>query len=130
MSNLNRELIKSFIIGSSFAAFIIFFIGVTYFFYVKEAVFNYFKYSIRAPIYLGVVSMVAKLLSIKYNIPLKKSYFIMSIISALLTNIYVSVGRNPYNFKTKERWYFQYLIIFISHIFVYNKIIYPLDIYL
>ena len=130
MNNLNKELVKSFIIGSSIPAFIILFIVVIYLFMNKEATFNYYKYSIMAPLGLGVISMLSKLISIQYNIKLKYSYLMFSLISALFVSINISLGKGAYNFKTKNRWYLQYLLIFIGHLFIYNQIIYPLDLYL
>ena len=68
-----KELFKSFIIGSSIPAFIIFFIGVTHFIkYEKSAIFDYHMYSILAPIGLGFASLFAKYIHITYNIDLKK----------------------------------------------------------
>lgn len=125
-----KELLKSFIIGSSIPAFIILFIVVIYLFRIKEAKFNYYKYSIMAPLGLGIISMLAKFISIQYNIKLKYTYLVLSLISALCVAINISLGEGAYNFKTKYRWYLQYLLIFIGHLFIYNQIIYPLDLYL
>ena len=129
--NMNKkELLKSFIIGSSIPAFIILFIVVIYLFKIKEATFNYYRYSILAPIGIGFLSMLSKYISITYNIDLKTSYFIISLLSALFVSINISIGNGAYKFKSNNRWYFQYLLIFIGHLFIYNKIIYPLDSYL
>ena len=125
-----KQLIKSFIIGSSIPAFIILFIVVIYLFKIKEATFNYYRYSILAPIGMGLLSLIAKFISIKYNISLKLCYFIVSLFSALFVSINISREEGAYNFKTKNRWYLQYLLIFIGHLFIYNCIIYPLDLYL
>ena len=111
-------------------AFIILFIVVIYLFKIKEATFNYYRYSIFAPIGMGLLSLFAKFISIKYKINLQISYFIISLFSALYVSINISLGKGAYNFKTKNRWYLQYLLILIGHLFIYNKIIYPLDIYL
>ena len=58
--NINKELLKSFIIGSSIPAFIILFIVVIYLFKIKEATFDYYRYSILAPIGMGLLSLFAK----------------------------------------------------------------------
>jgi hypothetical protein len=128
--NINKELLKSFIIGSSIPAFIILFIVVIYLFKIKEATFDYYRYSILAPIGMGLLSLFAKFISIQYKINLQICYFIISLFSALFVSINISRGEKAYNFKTKNRWYLQYLLIFIGHLFIYNKIIYPLDMYL
>ena len=130
MNNFKKELLKSFIIGSSIPAFIILFVAVIYLFKIKEATFNYYRYSILAPIGIGLLSMLSKYISITYNINLKNSYFIISLLSALFVSINISIGDGAYKFKSNNRWYFQYLLIFIGHLFIYNKIIYPLDSYL
>ena len=126
----SKQLLKSFIIGSSIPAFIILFIVVIYLFKIKEATFDYYRYSVLAPIGMGLLSLIAKFISIKYNISLQICYFIVSLFSALFVSINISRGEKAYNFKTKNRWYLQYLLIFIGHLFIYNCIIYPLDLYL
>ena len=125
-----KELLKSFIIGSSVIAYFIIFIVVIYLFKIKEATFDYYRYSILAPIGIGLLSVLAKFISIKYNITLKRSYFVVSLLSALFVSINISRGEKAYNFKSNNRWYLQYLLIFMGHLFIYNKIIYPLDVYL
>ena len=128
-----RELLKSFIIGSSILSFIIFFIGVTYFIkYEKSAIFDYHTYSILAPIGLGFASLFAKYIHLMYNIKLKKAYFIISILSALFICLKVTIEwEQVYNFKIyTQRAHIQYLLIFMAHLFVYNIIIYSLDVYL
>lgn len=128
-----RELLKSFIIGSSILSFIIFFIGVTYFIkYEKSAIFDYHTYSILAPIGLGFASLFAKYIHLMYNIKLKKAYFIISILSALFICLKVTIEwEQVYKFKIyTQRSHIQYLLIFMTHLFVYNIIIYSLDVYL
>lgn len=126
----SKQLLKSFIIGSSIPAFIILFIVVIYLFKIKEATFDYYRYSVLAPIGIGLLSLIAKFISIKYKISLQICYFVISLFSALFVSINISRGEKAYNFKTKNRWYLQYLLIFIGHLFIYNSIIYPLDLYL
>tara|TARA_Y100000996_G_scaffold415092_1_gene408159 strand:- start:1746 stop:2144 length:399 start_codon:yes stop_codon:yes gene_type:complete len=131
--NTYQELIKSFIIGSSIPSFIIFFIGVNYFIkYEKSAIFNYNNYSILAPLGLGIASLLAKFISINYNLKLETSYLLISILSALFIIIRVTVYWDEvYQFNiNSKRGMVQYLLIFVSHLFIYNKIIYPLDVYL
>ena len=130
MNNTNRELLKSFIIGSSFVSFSILFIVVVYLFKKKEATFDFYRYAILAPFGLGFLSFIAKYISINTTFNLRTSYLIISILSALFVSINISRGKTAYQFKNKERWYLQYLLIFIGHLFIYNQIIYPLDQYL
>ena len=128
--NINRELLKSFIIGSSFVSFSILFMVVIYLFKIKEATFNFYQYVILAPLGLGFLSLIAKFISLNTTLNLGTSYLLISIISASFVSINISRGEGAYGFKNKNRWYLQYLLIFIGHLFIYNKIIYPLDIYL
>ncbi len=128
-----KELLKSFIIGSSTFSFIIFFIGVTYFIkYEKSAIFDYHMYSISAPIGLGIASLLAKYIHLMHKIKLKKSYFIISILSALFICLKVTFQwEQVYKIKFySQRANIQYLLISIAHLFVYNVIIYSLDVYL
>jgi len=124
-----KKLITSFISGSSFPAFAIPFIAVSYIFR-EEVNFDYFKYSIRAPLFLGILSMIAKFVSLNTNISLRLAYFIVSIFSASYVSWIITQGKPGYTFKTKERWYLQYLLIFTGHLIMYNVIIYNIDQYL
>ena len=126
----NKELIKSFVIGSSLPAFIILFSVVVYLFKNKQATFDYYRYSILAPLGMGFLSLLSKLISINTKYNLKISYLLISIISASFVSINISRGEGAYDFETNERWYLQYFLIFIGHLFIYNCIIYPLDSYL
>ena len=96
----SKQLLKSFIIGSSIPAFIILFIVVIYLFKIKEATFDYYRYSVLAPIGMGLLSLIAKFISIKYNISLQICYFIVSLFSALFVSINISRGEKAYNFKS------------------------------
>ena len=108
MNNINRELLKSFIIGSSFISFSILFIVVVYLFKIKEATFDFYQYAILAPLGLGLLSLIAKLISLNTTLNLKTSYLLISIISASFVSINISRGKGAYGFKNKERWYLQY----------------------
>ena len=128
-----KDLLKSFIIGSSLPAFIVLFIAVSYYFLIeKSATFSYHEYSIKAPLYLGTMALIAKLISLKFKIRLKNAYLIISIISILFVwaDITGLLDYPAYNFEEQERWRLQYFKVFIGHLFIYNCIIYPLDSYL
>ena len=128
--NLNKELIKSFIIGSSIISYLIILLVVIYLFKNKQATFDYYRYTVLAPIGIGLLSVLSKYISIQYKLSLKTTYFLFSLLSATFVSINISRDEGAYNFKTKERWYLQYILIFIGHLFMYNMIIYPLDLYL
>ena len=128
--NNQKELFKSFIIGSSIISYLMIILVVIYLFKTKEATFNYYRYSIIAPIGIGMLSLISKYIYLNYDLTLQTSYLIVSIISSLFVMINISRGKGAYKFKTKERWYLQYLLIMMGHLFMYNRIIYPLDQYL
>ncbi len=128
--NRNKELLKSFVIGSSIISYLIILLVVIYLFKNKQATFDYYRYTVLAPIGIGLLSVLSKYISIQYKISLKTTYFLFSLLSATFVSINISRDKGAYNFKTKERWYLQYLLIFVGHLFMYNMIIYPLDLYL
>ena len=128
--NKNKELLKSFVIGSSIISYLIILLVVIYLFKNKQATFDYYRYTVLAPIGIGLFSVLSKYISIQYKISLKTTYFLVSLLSATFVSINISRDEGAYNFKTKERWYLQYLLIFVGHLFMYNGIIYSLDQYL
>ena len=131
VSSLNKELLRSFVVGSSFPAFVILFVAVTYFIKIeKTGLIRYHRYSVLAPVWLGIFSFLAKYISVRYRIHLQSSYLIMSLLSALLVSIMITVQKT-YTFSMNScRGYFQYVILLTGHLLIYNCIIYPLDIYL
>ena len=128
--NKNKELLKSFVIGSSIISYIIILLVVIYLFKTKEAKFDYYRYTVMAPIGIGTLSLLAKYVSINYDVSLKKSYLFFSLLSAIFVSINISRDDGAYNFSSTQRWYIQYILIFVGHLFMYNGIIYPFDLYL
>ena len=128
--NKNKELLKSFVIGSSIISYIIILLVVIYLFKTKEATFDYYRYTVLAPIGIGTLSLLSKYVSINYNISLKKSYLFFSLLSATFVSINISRDDGAYNFSSTQRWFIQYILIFVGHMFMYNGIIYPIDLYL
>lgn len=128
--NTKKELLKSFVIGSSIISYLIILLVVIYLFKTKEAKFDYYRYTVLAPIGIGTLSLLAKYVSIKYNVSLKKSYLFFSLLSATFVSINISRDDGTYDFASTQRWYIQYILIFVGHLFMYNMIIYPIDLYL
>ena len=128
--NKNKELLKSFVIGSSIISYIIILLVVIYLFKTKEAKFDYYRYTVMAPIGIGTLSLLAKYVSINYDVSLKESYLFFSLLSAIFVSINISRDDGAYNFSSTQRWYIQYILIFVGHLFMYNGIIYPIDLYL
>ena len=131
--NIKKELLKSFVIGSSLFAFIIFFTGVTVFFQIeKSAIFDYHRYSILAPLGLGIASLFAKYLHLYQKISLRSSYLYTSIISILFIWLLITNDWNDIYVYEKDsnKSKIQHTIMRASHVNVYNIIIYPIDLYL
>ena len=102
--NKNKELVKSFVIGSSIISYLIILLVVIYLFKNKQATFDYYRYTVLAPIGIGLLSVLSKYISIRYKISLKTTYFLFSILSASFVSINISRDEGAYNFKTKERF--------------------------
>lgn len=125
-----KDALKAFLIGSSFPSFVLFFIGFhTYSgkFHNKNCIarwFNiepYFFYTLVAPVYLGLMSVKAVLMSRYFQISMRTSFFIVSIISAILVSGGITVC-HIYRFS-KKRLREQYLRLLGYHILLYNIII-------
>lgn len=128
--NLNHSLFKAFITGSSFPAVILFFHG----FKSLESKYNlenmkknlgivepYYLYTLTAPIYFGLSSMLSIFLSKHYNIYFRYSYFLVSLISPLLVSMFIKYF-DVYHFDD-GRWVKQYLYLYIYHMINCNLII-------
>lgn len=132
MSNNLRELFSGFVVGASFLSFILFFIGFGDYKikggYNKDSCIYrllnkdpYMIYTILAPLYMGVMSMLAVALSIYTRLSLRMGYLIISLISTILVSITITIC-DVYNFST-DRYREQYLRLLFYHLFLYNVII-------
>ena len=133
VANLKKELVRSFVIGSSLPAFFIFFAGVSYMVMIEKSIlFSYHQYSMVTPIYFGTMALIAKLISLRLRINLRTSYFIISILSVIRTYTAITIEwDNMYTYeRNSKRGYLQYLLVLLGHLFIYNCIMYPLDVYL
>lgn len=125
-----NKILTAFIIGSSFLAFVMFFIG----FHSYSGNFNennclnnwfnidpYFFYTLFAPFYLGTMSSLAIVIHQYNKTSIRNSFLIVSLLSAFLTGIAITVCQ-IYNFSNK-RLREQYLRLIVYHFIVYNIII-------
>lgn len=125
-----QQLFKAFISGASLPAVILFYLG----FKSLESQYKmenmhkllhgknpYFVYTLTAPIYFGMVSICAVLISHKLNINFRYGYLIMSLISPLLVSLFIKIN-DVYTFDEK-RWKMQYLYLYLYHMVNYNLII-------
>ena len=125
-----ENVLKAFLIGSSFPAFVLFFIGFHAYsgkFRKKNCIaqwFNiepYFFYTLIAPVYMGLMSVLAILISCYFQISIRTAFFIVSIISTVIVSTAITVCK-VYRFS-KERLREQYLRLLGYHLLLYNIII-------
>ena len=95
-----NNLLKSFVIGSSAAIFVPFYIYVSI---IPESKINLKTYAIKAALYFGIMNMLATFLGKKYNLSLFQRLLLITIISIAVIWIALTIYK-PYNFKTKNRW--------------------------
>lgn len=125
-----QDSLTAFIVGSSWPAFVLFFMG----FHSYDKKFNknnciekifdtdpYYFYTILAPVYMGTMSMGAVWLHNYYNISIRAAFLIISLISASLVAVSITVC-DVYNFS-QERLIEQYLRLIVYHLLLYNLII-------
>lgn len=116
--------LRSFVIGSSLPAVAAFFYGVSE---VPDDIrnFSYKRYSLMAPLYLGLVNVLIFTLVQKYKWPLRKTYAIVSIISGLLVPTYAKwIG--VYNVD-EDTWTRIRILVLLMHIFTFNIVIVNLE---
>lgn len=124
---LSINILKAFIAGSSILISIPFFIGFKSFRndlrYVSRDNFLhiYFMYSIICPLYFGIVSVIAYLISYYGKIDLYLTFLIVSIIAYIITAVVNNYFR-IYNFS-RERWFNYNLFLFIYYFIAFNVVI-------
>lgn len=119
---LNKYL-TAFIVGSSLPVFALFFYGVAGYKQNNIINYSYERYTLLAPLYFGVMTMIALYISNIMNISLQISLFIVSILSIIIISTLIT-SINAYKFSTQKQWYNQYITISIAHLITYNIIIY------
>jgi len=80
----------------------------------------YYLYTIIAPVYFGLMSVISILIAESLQINVRLSYFIMSLISPIFVSSLIK-SNNVYTFS-KNRWILQYLYLFLFHSFAYNVV--------
>lgn len=116
--------LKSFVIGSSFPVFILFFLAVRNISNDTKN-YSYDDYTIVAPIYLGTMNVISLYLSNYLNLSLRERYLLIGIISPIIVIVF---GRliNSYNY-TNEEWLKYSIRLIIKHFTIYNVIMYNLE---
>ena len=124
---LSINILKAFIAGSSILISIPFFIGFKSFrndlrYVSRDNFLNiYFMYSITCPLYFGIVSVIAYLISYYGKIDLYLTFLIVSIIAYIITALVNNYFR-IYNFS-RERWFNYNLFLFIYYFIAFNVVI-------
>ena len=118
------EYIRPFVIGSSFPVFIQFFANVMK---IDDKIKNYSyeKYSILAPLYLGLMNVVSLYLAKQFDLDLRQRMLYIGIISGIMVCVIAKLT-NSYNF-TKREWICYFIRIITKHIFTYSTIVYLLE---
>ena len=124
---LSINILKAFLSGCCILISIPFFIGFKSFrndlrYVSRDNFLNiYFMYSIICPLYFGIVSVIAYLISYYGKLDLYLTFLIVSIIAYIITagvNNYFRI----YNFS-RERWFNYNLFLFIYYFIAFNVVI-------
>jgi hypothetical protein len=116
--------LRAFVIGSSFFVFFLFFFFVSQF-DPKKFHYPYKNYTLIAPLFLGIMNMVALWIERTWHLTRRMKYFIVSILAPLcvLTVVYLA---NIYTY-TRADWISHIISMFIVYSFICNVILYELD---
>ena len=96
---MTKQLLKAFIIGSSFFAFILFFLGFGSIQHQVNknncvekyiGINTYGAYTIIVPFYLGLMSAIAIYIQDRYDMSIRKAFFLIGIISAIIVSIVIT----------------------------------------
>ncbi len=124
-----KNYLRSFIIGSSWPIFIPFFYGVANLYSPKIFNYSYQDYTFIAPVYLGLMNVIATFIGLQFKLSLSCRLLIGSIISFstvfLITQIY-----ETYKTEYLPNVWQHYGQIFLTHFLVFNFIIYYLELWL
>ena len=116
--------LKSFVIGSSFPVFILFFIAVRK---ISNNIKNYKyeDYTLIAPLYLGLMNMISLYLTKYFNLNVRTRYLIIGIISPLIVITFARLN-NSYNYDNTE-WTRYSIYLMMKHFLIFNFIIYNIE---
>lgn len=115
--------LKSFIIGSSYPVIYLFVMSVL----ALENTQNYSvqQYFSLAPLWLGLMNIMAGKLRKKYNLSLRQSYLIFGLVSPLIVILF-AMGTNAYDYSSQE-WSEYSIYLITKHFLIFNIIIYFLE---
>ncbi|ANB50959.1 hypothetical protein [Powai lake megavirus] len=132
-----KDFLKAFIIGSCWFSFILFFIG---FGNIQSdvdqnncaknifGIDTYKLYIMLAPLYMGLMSVLAIKIRNHYQISTREAFFIIGIISAIIISIVISIC-HIYNWS-QQRYIWQYIKLQFYHFVLFSGIIATIYLYL
>lgn len=118
--------LRSFVIGSSFFVFVLFFLAVGAF-QPKYLNYSYKSYTFIAPVGLGVMNMVSLFISNYFGVSRRLAIFIISLVAPVCVLIFVK-QMHFYNYTLKD-WFSHIWMMFLLYSFVWNIVVYNLEIY-
>ena len=116
--------LRAFVIGSSFFVFFLFFFFVSRF-DPKKFHYPYKNYTLIAPLFLGIMNMVALWMERTWHLTRRMKYFIVSILAPVCVLAFVYIA-NIYKY-TRADWISHIISMFIVYSFICNVILYELD---
>lgn len=119
--------LKSFVIGSSFPVLFPFFYSVSKMPQDSKN-YSYVTYTFIAPLYLGLINMLAEWIGQRWNVSLRNRYLIIGPLSGLFVALLATL-MNTYNYDRKE-WASYYLRIIFIHFLIFNIVIYYIEFWL
>nr|QBK88669.1 MAG: hypothetical protein LCMiAC01_03470 [Mimivirus LCMiAC01] len=118
--------LKQFIIGSSYLVFL------PYFYSVQKSQskknYSYFKYTLIAPVWLGVWNVISLILAEYFNLSMEMRFLVVSIISSLCI-MFIATYLKSYNFD-KDEWKKYYFYIFVKYLIIWNLVVYSIEKYI
>jgi hypothetical protein len=118
--------VKSFVIGSSFPCFILYFLAVKF---CKNKNYRFEDYVFIGPLFLGLMNMLSLYISKKYNLSLKKRMLGSSIFFSFFVFLF-DYSTKQYQISKLQDWIAFYLMLFFIYFVVFNFIIYNLELLL
>jgi hypothetical protein len=111
--------IKSFVVGSSWPVFILFFLIVSS--YGNKINVSYPLYSFGAPLFLGLLNMFGLYISNQCGLTKSQRFLITGTIGALVVSIVITLFK-IYNY-TRDQFIEHYLKLFIFYIFMFGFVV-------
>ena len=123
---MNYEYARAFVIGSSCLVFLPFFYVVSRF---KPEYFNfdYVLYTFLAPIALGLMNVISLFLAKIYNLSRRNRFLLASLIAPTIVLLTVFIF-GIYNYN-QSQWLHHIIGVYLMYFFVFNVILYSLELY-